>query len=275
MKAPGPSWVDWSTVAAVRATAALPRLSWAEAVQTIDAEDTPTGLIQLCPQNGARARTPLTTGLLDQLRARHPRRRFRLHANHRLHQAPAIAYDASTVAAHWDSCFEPLARLHRHLEADVYSLHAGRCSQASRTELARGVARLETLFGSPVAVEGLYPSRREALHISTSEGYRWLLDSGLFMAIDLSHLHIVRTVEGDFDLGLLDALLQSGRCLEVHLSHNNGRADQHRDLSAAPPWWWEAVVRAVRERPGLPVLCESLAARVQPSLQLSTNMDAH
>ena len=259
MHAPGPAWTDWDAVAPIRATAALPLLDWDTAVARIDAEDPVDGVIQLCPQNGARARLAMDVEQVERLRQRYPQRRFRLHANHRLARLPALFYDASTVDRHWSSCFAPLAALHRRLGADVYSLHAGRADYADRAALVRGVARLEQLFAGPVAVEGMYPSQRERFHVDSSEGYRWLLQSGLAMAIDVSHVHIVRTQEGGFDEGLLDALLQSERCVEVHLSHNDGRLDQHRSLPVEPPWWWPAVRRARAVRPDLAVLCESLA----------------
>jgi hypothetical protein len=254
---PERDWNGWEAVAPIRATAALLRMTLEDAVKVIDAEDPKGGLIQLCPQNGASERTPLDLPLIERLKFRYPGRRFRLHANHRIIRAPAIKYDASTVDAHWSMCFRPLAELNRALDGDVYSLHAGRQCNSSRTGLVRDVIRLERLFGCPVAVEGMYPTHRDDFHVADSEGYRWLLSSGLSTAIDVSHLHIVRTREGGFDEGLLDALLQSERCLEIHLSHNNGRSDLHAPLPPEPPWWWNSVRRAVAARPNLPVLCES------------------
>lgn len=257
MTPPGPDWHGWNEVAPIRATAALPQLDWDAAVNLIDAQDPAVGIIQLCPQNGACIRQPFDMAQVERLRQRHPQRRFRLHANHRLARLPALYYDASTVERHWSTCFEPLAVLHRELGADAYSLHAGRTRFTSRLELVRGVSRLEQLFGCPVAIEGMYPSSRERFHVDSVEGYRWLLESGMAMAIDVSHVHIVQCQEGGFDQGLLDALLQSERCLEVHLSHNNGRRDLHFPLPAEPPWWWASVCQAKEARPSLVVLCES------------------
>ena len=257
MTPPGPNWIGWDEVAPIRATAALPQMDWDAAVDLIDAQDPANGIIQLCPQNGARILQPLDLAQVERLRERHPRRRFRLHANHRLTSLPPLFYDASTVDRHWSSCFKPLSTLHRRLGADVYSLHAGRVSCATLLELARGVSRLERLFKCPVAVEGMYPSSRERFHVDSVEGYRWLLESGLAMAIDVSHLHIVHSQAGSFDKGLLEALLQSERCLEVHLSHNDGRRDLHLPLPFEPPWWWTTVREAKAVRPNLVVLCES------------------
>jgi hypothetical protein len=57
-----------------------------------------------------------------------------------------------------------------------------------------------------------------------------LLESGAHYALDLSHLHIVATASGYVEWGLLQELLASPKCLEVHLSGNDGSADQHNAL---------------------------------------------
>jgi len=244
-------WPDWSVVSPQPATAAWPGADWEEAIEQLAEPATHT--VQLCPQS----RQVLDEAAVDHLKARWPERRWRLHANPKLWDLPPIFYDASTVSAHFDSCFRPLARLSARLGADVYSLHAGRTQNASRAQLLDNLARLEDLFGCPVAVEGMYPDRRQRFHVADSEGYQWLLQSGAAMAIDVSHLHIVRCMESGFDEELLEALLESDRCLEVHLSHNNGRADQHRELPQEPPWWWSAVCQARARRPELLVFYES------------------
>ena len=257
-------WTGWSTVSPQPATAAWPGVDWEAAIEQL--ADATTHTVQLCPQS----RQVLDATVIDRLKARWPARRWRLHANPRLWDLPPIFYDASTVSAHLDSCFRPLAQLSARLGADVYSLHAGRTLNASRAQLLDNVARLEDLFGGPVAVEGMYPDRHGRFHVADSEGYQWLLESGAAMAIDVSHLHIVRCTESGFDEGLLEALLESDRCLEVHLSHNNGRADQHRVLPQQPPWWWSAVCQARARRPELLVFCESLRRRSPSSSSLGS-----
>ena len=249
-------WPGWAAVAPQPATAACPGVDWSTAVAQLETPTTHT--VQLCPQS----RQVLSEVVIDRLKARWPGHRWRLHANPKLWELPPIFYDASTVQGHLASCFQPLARLSQRLGADLYSLHAGRTQHATRAQLQANVARLEDLFGHSVAVEGMYPDRRGQYHVADSEGYRWLLESGMAMAIDVSHLHIVRTAEAGFDEGLLEALLESDRCVEVHLSHNNGRADQHRALPAAPPWWWAAVRQARSRRPDLVVFSESIRRQV-------------
>lgn len=246
-----PHWPGWNAVSPQPATAAWPGLSWPEAVARL--VDANTHTVQICPQS----RQILDDDVIIGLQQDWPGLRWRLHANPRLWAQRPMFYDASTVAAHFDDCFRPLAEKSQALGADAYTLHAGREEYASRDQLLANVARLEDLFGCPVAIEGMYPSRRDRFHVADSAGYRWLLESGAPMAIDVSHLHIVRAAEGGLDPGLLDALLGSEQCIEVHLSHNNGRADQHRPLPPEPPWWWPAVQRACERRPELMVFCES------------------
>jgi hypothetical protein len=89
-------------------------------------------------------------------------------------------------------------------------------------------------MGLGVGVEGMCDSRDL---LSTWAELRWLLDSGLKYALDLSHVQIFAKREGKKDHGLLKDLLQSPACLEIHVSDNDGRRDRH-DLLNTPPWWW-------------------------------------
>jgi hypothetical protein len=259
MRIPSFGWEGWDDVAPIRATAAFPRLDLKDAVRVIDAEGPNFKPIQLCPQNGSFNRSTLYDQINEINRSQASKRAFYLHGNHRLICAPSIYYDASTVESHWRTCFEPLSRLCKELACPVYSLHAGRKRHCSPIEIIRNVVKLERLFDCAIAIEGMYPSLHGEFHISSSEEYEWLLSSGVSMAIDVSHLNIVRAYEGEFDESLLDKLLQSERCLEIHISHNNGKNDCHAELPSTPPWWWGAVRRAVSARPGLPVFCESMA----------------
>jgi hypothetical protein len=89
-----------------------------------------------------------------------------------------------------------------------------------------------------VAIAGLYPSFGRPMLVSTWSDYETLLYRDVPLAIDLSHLNIVRATEGTDAFGLLEALLASPRTLEVHLSANDGRTDRHLTL-AEPPFWWQ------------------------------------
>jgi len=258
VKSPGINWIGWDDVAPIRATGALMHLELEDAVKLIDAEGPLGKPIQLCPQNGASIRSTLNSDLIDKIKAKFSRRNFHLHANHRVIKGPSIPYDASNADTHLISCFRSLAELSQQLSSLVYSVHAGRKNQASRKQLINNICRLERIFNCPVALEGMYPSNKDTFNICTSDDYRWLLHSGLMMAIDVSHLNIVSSREGGLDQELLDELLISDRCLEVHISHNNGIADAHLPLPVEPPWWWSSLVKAITARPSLPVFCESV-----------------
>jgi sugar phosphate isomerase/epimerase len=188
--------------------------------------------VQLCPQS---------TGVLNEegaarLRAASPETKFRLHANVRVHEAREVL-DATHVATHRDY-FRSLARIHHLLGADAYSLHAGRRAGpvASLSGVFANVLALEDLLGAPVAVEGLYPDDRRSFFLDDWSSYAELLASDVHFAIDLSHIQIVATRWGSLRGELVRELLACERCLEVHVSDNDGFRDQHRTL-AGEPWW--------------------------------------
>ena len=106
--------------------------------------------------------------------------------------------------------------------------------------------RCADLFDVPVAIEGLYPSAREPWLVATWEEYRRLLDSGVPFALDLSHLNILATWSGRLDMGLTAEMLSSERCIEVHVSSNDGRHDQHRRCDA--PAWWSPLLSSINPR---------------------------
>ena len=97
--------------------------------------------------------------------------------------------------------------------------------------------RCEDLFGCSVAVEGMYPARRQDDLLSTWDEYQALLESPAAFAIDLSHVHILVTRTRRLELQLLREMLNCDRCLEVHVSDNDGTSDQHR-VCQRQPWWW-------------------------------------
>ncbi len=236
-----------------RTTAQFPGVPWLAACQRI-VDSLPAGAdacVQLCPQSAGA----LTMAVADALRARFPGLRFQLHANVALRPGSPERIDASTVCAETLPWFRRTAAISRRLGAARYSLHAGRRQGASFAQMADNLRRLAQEMELPVAVEGLYPAPGDPFLLSTWQEYRRLLnndsdsgpDSGLHFAIDLSHLHILHCRE-PADPGLVRALLASPRCLEIHISDNDGRADQHRPLPDPPDqrWWWPLLMEAVR-----------------------------
>jgi len=252
------NWVSWEKISPTRSTSALLRMNLLDAVKIIDGESPAHKPIQICPQNGVFSRQPLTEDLIINLKNFSPDRVFYLHANHQLNNSKILMYDAGTIGTHWEKCFLPLSELSKILNCPIYSIHSGRKIHSSPNEIITNVLKLEKLFNCRIAIEGMYPSKRDNFNISTSAEYRWLLKSGLSMAIDVSHLNIVRNNEIGFDDTLLSELLFSDQCVEVHISDNDGVNDSHRALPKNPPWWWKYICEVIQSRPNLPIFCESV-----------------
>lgn len=213
-----------------------------------------TAHVQLVPQ---------ITGLLDEahvdlLRAAFPSTRFRLHANVRVLPPHRMA-DLSTFGSD-DDWFRQAARINRQLDAPAYSAHAGRRRHATLAQVLDNAQRCAGLFGCPVAIEGLYPDRQDTQLVSTWDEYRTVMDSGVPYALDLSHLNIVAHRYGRED-GLVADLLACERCIEVHVSDNDGHHDSH-GVCTAPPWWFSLLARLNLEAV---VFSEGNHKRPQPS----------
>ena len=189
---------------------------------------------QLCPQNGGI----LTEQLAVQLKSAFAQTRLRLHANVRCLPARHIL-DLSRWhdnRPYWDQ----LARISRAIDAPAYTAHAGRRSESSFGDVLYATQAAEDLFGCPVGVEGHYPTASMDFHVATWAEYREVMESQVKYVVDLSHLNIVATGERQWDIELVKALVANPRCIEVHLSSNNGQRDQHFTLSRKP-WWWAAL----------------------------------
>jgi sugar phosphate isomerase/epimerase len=199
-----------------------------------------TDHVQIAPQN----RGTLTIERARGLQVLAPSTQFRLHASVEVVEGMRVPWDLADVhRPERFPYFEALAEVSQALGAPAYTLHAGlRGEDYDLEQMAANVLRLSEVFGCRVGVEGLYPNPRKDYLLSTQSEYRWLLESGLDFALDVSHVHIVATAEGGFDNGLLRELLASDHCLEVHVSANDGDRDQHAKLSE-PQWWFEAVAQ--------------------------------
>jgi hypothetical protein len=194
--------------------------------------DIATEHVQLVPQNLG----VLDEAMIHRLREAHPHTQFRLHANVRVLRDAAI-YDLSNFDA-LPAHFARAASLSKHLKAPAYSAHAGR-RNGSLESVLDATRRASELFGCDVALEGHYPERGNTAtyFVSTWEEYREVFESGVAYALDLSHLNIVAHYERRRETGLVAEMLACERCIEVHLSDNNGCGDQHQTLNGAP-WWW-------------------------------------
>ncbi|KAF0811011.1 hypothetical protein A167_00043 [Alcanivorax sp. S71-1-4] len=190
-----------------------------------------THRMQLCPQN---------LGYLDRdwavaLRERHPEIEWRLHANVRVRDVGRVI-DLCDWPTQRDY-FQTLGGISEALGAPVYSAHAGRRSVASIDAVIRHSLAMTQYLGMPVAIEGHYPVPGNVWLFSSWREYRLLLESRAWFALDLSHLHILATRSGVTEHALVAEMLACERCLEVHVSANDGQRDQHLPLTE-PPWWW-------------------------------------
>lgn len=193
-----------------------------------------TKRLQLCPQNNG----VINLEAALKLRQQYPDTEFRLHANVRVADKHQV-FDL----CHWPEqkdYFKQLAVLSSILDAPAYSAHAGKRQCASVEEVIRYSKAMTESFGIPVAIEGHYPTQGDTWLFSHWHEYQQLLESGAYFALDLSHLHIVATQTGITETRLVEEMLSSERCLEIHVSGNNGIHDQHLPLDDKP-WWWQLV----------------------------------
>ncbi|WP_084545947.1 hypothetical protein [Cupriavidus malaysiensis] len=186
--------------------------------------------VQLAPQ----IRTVLDLEVADKLKLDHPNTRFRLHANVRVTEKFTLA-DLAGFERHMD-WFKAAADVSRALGATAYTAHAGRRAEASLARALRYARQCADLFGCPVGIEGGYPDRAGAQLVSSWAEYRAVFESGVPYAIDLSHVHILSEASGERQETLLAEMLACERCIEVHVSDNDGLRDTH-EICAEPPWW--------------------------------------
>jgi len=177
----------------------------------------------------------------QSLATRHPGTQFRLHANVRVLERHRGA-DLSNLPEHLD-WFLQAARVSRAFGAAAYSAHAGRRSNATLASMLDNARKAADLFGCPVAVEGLYPTPDQCFLVSTWAEYQVLLESGVPFALDLSHLNILASHSGLQEHALVKELLASERCIEVHVSDNDGRGDLHRVCKRSN--WWMPLLASV------------------------------
>lgn len=187
--------------------------------------------IQLVPQNFGI----LDEEMLDLLVEAAPNTAFRLHANVRVLRSHRFA-DLSNMRKNMD-WFERSAAISQRLKAPAYTAHSGKRSDATMEQLLDNARRCADLFGCPVGIEGQYPSAKEDLMVSTWHEYRTVFESGVPYVLDLSHINILAHQSGQRNESLLSEMLSCERCIEVHLSDNDGTGDWHQ-VCEQTPWWF-------------------------------------
>ena len=193
--------------------------------------------VQLVPQNMGCLTEDTALGLKEL----YPSTRFRLHANVRVLRQHVLA-DLSNFDDYGE-WFAHAARVNTLLGSHGYSAHSGRRREATMGQVLENTRRAADLFGCPVSIEGQYPSHNDDYLVSSWEEYRQVLDSGVPFALDLSHLNIVAHRSRRREDSLVREMLASSACLEVHVSDNDGRGDQHRTCEQMP--WWSALLESI------------------------------
>lgn len=186
--------------------------------------------VQLVPQNYGH----LTTERALQLAGTYPLAQFRLHANVRVLPRHTVA-DIASFESHGE-WFAQAAKISQLLNAPAYSAHSGYRADATVNQMLDNARRIADLFGCPVAIEGQYPAAEDALLVSSWDEYRHVFESGVPYALDLSHLNILAHKSGVRPDGMIQEMLACERCIEVHVSANDGRGDFHQTCDA-PAWW--------------------------------------
>jgi len=215
--------------------------------------------VQLVPQS----RGVIDEGLCSYLKEKHPKTRFRLHANARVqfvHRIIDLSEFAEDRGKQW---FMDAARVSKMLHAPAYSAHSGRRENASLKDVFYAAQCLADWFDCPVAIEGQYPTKDGSLLIDSWDEYRELFESGVPYALDLSHINILAKLSGEKDIPLLQEMLASENCIEIHVSDNDGSRDQHR-ICERKPWWHDLLMRYAN--PGAVVFSEGNHKRERASL---------
>lgn len=186
---------------------------------------------QICPQNHGW----LTADRVMALREAFPSVLFRLHANVQVLDRRVVQdiADFDPGAPYWRA----LKVVNDALGSPVYTAHAGQRKVCSMLGLIDKVRALEDFLEAPVGVEGHYTARGNPFLMSSWEEWGRVLESGVRFVVDVSHAAIIAHWTRCPAGSLVREMLSSDRCLEVHLSGNNGVADQHRDVSGKE-WWW-------------------------------------
>ena len=179
----------------------------------------------------------LSEEVCEKLRTLYPHVQFRLHANARVLPRHVI-WDASSVSEETLPYFETLFLRQKYFGASWMSIHAGYRNQCSEEELWNNVDILRNLaekHDTSVCIEGLYPSLKTPQWIDSWEGYEEFLVRSVPFALDLSHLNIVARKQG-WRHTLVEDLVSSPLCKEIHVSGNDGHRDNHQKLTEAPSW---------------------------------------
>ena len=221
-----------------------------------------TDKLQLCPQNPGR----LDVDFAQDLVRAYPGIEWRLHGNVQIDNHPRIV-DLCDFREEYE-WFAQVGRISAALKAPVYTAHAGRSESATIHDVIDNARAIEQLIGMPVGIEGHYAQPHQGWLFCSWSEYGYLLETEAHYVIDLSHLHILAMRTDIIEWTMVEELLSNPRCLEVHLSDNNGKADQHRPLSG--PTWWLPLLPKIH--PGATIFYEG---RLSPAVSRPVSENSH
>jgi len=196
-------------------------------------------IIQLCPQHIGYL-SPL---LINNIKIKYKEIQFRLHANVKVWDKLYL-FDASSDLRLEENkkYILKLKEINNLLGSKIYSYHAGR--RCSIKRLLSNVNYLEDFLGCEVAVEGLYPTKENKWNLSSYNDHEDMFyKTNLKYVIDFSHFNIINSVEKRIDFHLLKEMIESPRCLEIHISDNDGEKDSHHKITKEL-WWFSMMSNA-------------------------------
>ncbi len=195
--------------------------------------------VQLCPQHSGFLSHEKIEGYMEL----YPETEFRLHASPKLAKTKRGIVYASNIDQS-EEYIKTMLSLTKLMGSSAYSIHAGEREQSSVAGAVEQAKRLQDRTETRIAIEGLYPAARNKWLISSWAEYEELANSGFGFALDLSHLNIVVHKEGRQDALVAD-MMASANCVEIHVSHNNGRIDSHMPIpNDQKPWWYDMMLQA-------------------------------
>ncbi len=213
--------------------------------------------IQICPQHiGFISET--TT---NRIKSKYPTTQFRLHANIRVNTTHR-SFDAGFDLLDNLEYATKIKTIQQQLNAQIYSYHAPMRHNKSWNEIITNVLKLQDFLGIPTAIEGLYPNSKnqDDLWKDSITAYEQILKSDLFFALDLSHLNIVYEQIDDFNkqqlILLTKEMLQNKKCIEVHISGNDGNHDSHNAIDKHI--WWLDILNKAHLSQDCVIFCESM-----------------
>lgn len=221
-------------------TAQLPGLSVKLALETLHKGVTEgvwgvlkTKHIQICPQTFG----VVTDDLAYELANKYSQTQLRLHANARV-LPKHVHWDVSTFSNDTKHYYEQLFTRQKIFKAPWMSIHAGyrqNCTFSQWLSNVHALRQLAQTYGTDVCVEGLYPLSAKPQYIDSFKEYAFLMKHDIPFAVDLSHLNIVAKKEG-WDMSLVEELVSSPLCQEIHVSDNDGTRDSHALMKKIPVW---------------------------------------